>query len=143
MLEPVTSLGDVISFVLLAMTIFVTLICRRNGSEVAREVSVLLLVQFLLANYFYERGEIETEATVTSMVVIAIWALWLRMEHQHWLPLAVLISALTILLWTLIAVAHDYSAFTFKAVKNAIYAGEVIACLSAYLQASSSPGSWR
>ena len=128
-------------FLFLGLTVGLVIVCRLSGNQIARDVSVLLLIQFALANFFYEHQQVEVEETILSMLVVGLWAMWLRIAYAHWLPVFVLICAIAISLWTLAVVSYEFSPFAFKAAKNAIFAVEVLACLSVSLALSSSRGS--
>jgi hypothetical protein len=89
------------------------------------DCAVALLIWYTLANATYSRGEVETVSTfIAAGIYLLICGHLVRKHDHHWLPLYLMGSAAAIILWTAF---YDADAYVYKAVKNGIYIGELIA----------------
>jgi hypothetical protein len=92
---------------------------------VAQDAAVSLLVWDALVNATYRYGMIETTGTMVIAFVYIGWCLMLvKRWNQHWLTLYLLFSGFAMLFWN--AMYHS-DAYLYKAVKNGIYCGMLIA----------------
>lgn len=97
---------------------------RRGG--VSFDCTVALLAWYCLANTTYIYGQVETTGTlIAALVYLVICYALVRKHDHHWLPLYLLTTAGAIILWN--ALYADDDPYIYKAVKNGLYLGELLA----------------
>lgn len=114
------------SEIYLTSTLLVWLVASFRD-DVARRCAELLLVWFIMANAAYEYGEIETFPTILVASIYVCLCIVFIQIYRHWLPVYLCGSGIAMILWSF--AYTDPSAYTYKAVKNAIYIGELLAVL--------------
>jgi hypothetical protein len=108
----------------LALTL-TTLLAASFRRGVAYDGAISLIVWSLMVALTYRYNVVETTGTMVIAFVYIGWCLMLiKRWNQHWLTLYLLFSGFAMLFWN--AMYHT-DAYLYKAVKNGIYCGMLIA----------------
>ncbi len=112
-----------------SFTLFVVGVSWLLSKRVSLTCSIALLLLWWFANFFYQENTIEEISTQLTGIMFIGVCFWLINKYHHWLPWVLAISTAATVVWT--AVYNGDDPYMYKAVKNLIYFGELLAvCIS-------------